>query len=205
LSPNTTLPLLFLPPTTSRNQKACPAYLPLPLFLGAIALFHSTAEESAPCSCCHPFSRLSWSRYNRRHGPFSLSARPGKCYIVPTEDPAMGNRLPDSHHGLHKYYFLLAWPFIVLKTNWKYLNRMQHFSGNKNKWGSFKKPHLNFCSCFSLLSHYIQFKVSFLSCIFLLWEIDNFSTDKIMNQRSNVIVRDKNSTYGLKILSSGSK
>lgn len=43
-----------------------------------------------------------------------LSTGPEKCFIVNIKDQAMGNRLPNSHHELHKYYFHLAWPFIVL-------------------------------------------------------------------------------------------
>lgn len=52
-------------------------------------------------------------------------ARPEKCFIVHTQGQAMGNRLPDNHHGLCKYYFHLTWPFIVLWNDWKYLNGIQ--------------------------------------------------------------------------------
>lgn len=46
------------------------------------------------------------------HSPFLRGSR--SASFVRTQDQAMGNRPPDSHHGLYKYYFHLAWPFIVL-------------------------------------------------------------------------------------------
>lgn len=41
-----------------------------------------------------------------------------------------------------------------------------------------------------------------LSCVFLLWEPDNFSTDKIMNHRGSVIVKDKYTSSRPSILGS---
>ena len=82
------------------------------LLLGEIALCHSTLLPELQWSGCRGVLRVR-------------GARPEKCFIVQTQGQAMGNRLPDRHHGLHKCYFHLTWPFIVLWNDWKYLNGIQ--------------------------------------------------------------------------------
>lgn len=189
-----------------------PGNIPLPIsncFLPWVKLLFSTVPELQAASLFSSLHRkLTWKGYSERlegwgeAHPFLLSAGPEKCFIVPIEDQAMGKRLPDSHHELHKHYFHLAWPFIVLQNDWKYLNRIQHFSGSKNKWGSFKNPHLNFCPSLPFESLY-PVEDFLLACIFLLWEIANISADKMVNHRSNIIIKDKDTFYGVKALSSG--
>lgn len=143
-------------------------------------------------------------------GPFSECSRE-ECRIVPIEDPAPGSSLLDSHHGLHKYDFHLAWPLIVLYSDWKYLSHVQYFSGNKNKWDSFKKPHLNLCPCSSFLSHHVQFKVSFyrvfsfcenriISLLIKLWIIEAVSLWKISIPHLDLAFL----ALSIKILSAGS-
>lgn len=87
---------------------------PLPSSLREIAVFHSTLELPAASLFFSLHRKLTWSGCRgRRKGlggatALSLSAHPEKCFIVHIKDQTMGNRLPDSHHGLHKYYFHLA-------------------------------------------------------------------------------------------------
>lgn len=87
-----------------------------------------------------------------------------------SEHPAMGRALWQSSWLTH-YYFHLAWPFIVLENNSKYLNPVQYFSGNKHKWGSFRKPHLNFCPWSSFFESLNPIQGFLLSYIFLLWKM----------------------------------
>lgn len=63
---------------------------------------------------------------------------------------------------------------------------------------------MNFCPCSSFLSHFIQFNVFFYHAFcFCEKQSANVSADKIMNHRSNVTVKDKDSSCGPKVLSSG--
>lgn len=131
-SPNNTfsaLQLLFFCPQCYKKPETRKRILVIFLCRFSTALFPgwncSFPQHSSVASCIFvlcSFRVLTWrgcsGRWGGLWGGTALSAQSGppeKCRIVRIEDLTMGNRLPDSHHGLHKYYFHLAWPFIVLE------------------------------------------------------------------------------------------
>ena len=70
-------------------------------------LLFSLALQHCQLHLCPPvLPELQWTGCRGVLGV--RGARPEKCFIVHTQGQAMGNRLPDSHHGLRKYYFHLT-------------------------------------------------------------------------------------------------
>lgn len=94
---------MFLCQFPSALSSGCTCLFPQHPGVAAASLFPSLHRKLTQSGC-------RGRQQGRVGGGSSLSPRrlPRKCFTVRIKDQAMGNRLPDSHHGLHKYYSHLA-------------------------------------------------------------------------------------------------
>lgn len=111
---------LFFDPDSCRNQKQENAFW---LYSSAAFPLTSTPPPHPPCNCSFPqysrspaaslFSSLARDprgvgAAGNGEGWAGQALAPRSASLSPPQDQAMGNRLPDSHHRLHKYYFHVA-------------------------------------------------------------------------------------------------
>lgn len=92
---------MFLCQFPSALYSGCTCLFPQHPSIAAASLFPSLHRKLTRSGCSG--RQQGWAEAPA----FLLGACPEKCFIVRIKDQAMGNRLPDNHHGLHKYYFYL--------------------------------------------------------------------------------------------------